>query len=103
MHFFQPITAPVALTLWLTTAIAHAAASPDVPGAGYASAFDGYLAYQEQPSGNWREHNDAVGQSGAHAGHANAERSTEPVLSSPISPGKPAASETAVDHGAHGK
>lgn len=97
MHFHKSIVAGCSLALGLATSVAAPSDASDAPIATpevrYQSAFDGYVAHQEWPAGNWREHNDAVGHVGGHAGHLKGRASTI----------EPATPKDAVDHGAHGK
>jgi hypothetical protein len=110
MRFQKTVAAGLALALAPLTALAELSARPDpadptvaVPALRYVSAFDGYLAYQDQPPGSWRGQNEAMGQVGGHAGHLKsgvpAPADARPAPSAPAS-GRPSPS---ADHGAHGQ
>jgi hypothetical protein len=106
MRFYKTVfvvVAPVLLCPMMS--FAQPAAKPDpadatvsVPTTRYDSAFSGYQAYQEQQPGAWREHNDAVGQAGGHAGHRkDAAEKSRPEPSAPA----PSMPKGTPDHGGH--
>lgn len=82
-----------------------AAVSPPV---GYRAVFGGYQSYIDQPVGNWREANDAVGRIGGWREYAREVDATPgaPSPGAPPTSGAPGAapSKTApAGHGSHGK
>ena len=102
MRFDKTVFVAVALALCPIMSFAQPASQPDpteaaasVPTTRYDSAFTGYLGYQEHQPGAWREHNDAAGQAGGHAGHRK--DSARPELGTPA-PSEPKATP---DHGGH--